>query len=103
MTGELPGEDLIRKGFTDLAAGILSDEALLIAIAKPRLERLGIVVDLSKTPPLSDWPETLLYRSLARQDPDSAHSRYNALIRRLISYEHALELQEWIRSRKDPF
>ncbi|HVT56871.1 MAG TPA: hypothetical protein VHR45_00585 [Thermoanaerobaculia bacterium] len=27
----------------------------------------------------------------ARSDPDSAHSRYNALIRRLVSFERAAE------------
>jgi len=28
---------------------------------------------------------------LARENPDSAHSRYNALIRTLVSFERALE------------
>jgi hypothetical protein len=28
---------------------------------------------------------------LARAEPDSAHSWYNALVRRLVSFEHAAE------------
>jgi len=31
-----------------------------------------------------------LYALLARDNPDAAHSRYNALIRRLVSFERAL-------------
>jgi hypothetical protein len=36
-------------------------------------------------------PEHALYEALQREDSDSAHSRYNALIRRLVSFERALE------------
>ena len=32
-----------------------------------------------------------LYELLAQEDPDSAHSRYNALIRKLVSFERAAE------------
>ena len=32
-----------------------------------------------------------LYERLAREDQDSAHSRYNGLLRRLTSFESALE------------
>ena len=32
-------------------------------------------------------PEHRLYLTLAAEDPDSAHSRYNALVRRLVSFE----------------
>jgi hypothetical protein len=34
--------------------------------------------------------EHRLYELLSRTDSDSAHSRYNALIRRLVSFERAL-------------
>ena len=40
--------------------------------------------------PLPD-PEHRLYARLAQEDADSAHSRYNALLRRLVSFESALE------------
>jgi hypothetical protein len=38
-----------------------------------------------------DHPERRLYDLLARDDADSAHSRYNALLRRLVSFEDAAE------------
>jgi hypothetical protein len=36
-------------------------------------------------------PEHRLYELLAADGSDSAHSRYNALVRRLVSYESAAE------------
>ena len=83
----LPGDDLVRAGLKDLQAGIESPEALLVAIGRPRLIRAGMVIP--------DYPfahpEHRLYEHLWKTDPDAAHSRYNALIRRLVSFEHALE------------
>jgi hypothetical protein len=38
-----------------------------------------------------ELPEHRLYERLAETDPDSAHARYNALVRRLVSFEHAAE------------
>ena len=78
-----PGGDLIRKGIEDLTAGRETVEALLVAIGAPRLRRAGIVVPSHSI----DQPEHKLYERLARTDSDSAHSRYNALIRRLVSFE----------------
>jgi hypothetical protein len=34
-------------------------------------------------------PEHRLYAALAAENPGAAHSRYNALIRRLVSFERA--------------
>jgi hypothetical protein len=82
----LPGGDLVAKGLADLAGSRETIEALLVSIATPRLRDLGVAV----CAPLSD-PEPRLYERLAREDPDSAHSRYNALLRRLTSFESALE------------
>lgn len=81
----LPGADLIRAGVADLAAGIESVPALLVAVGAPRLRRLGYVVPDSRPN-----PEHRLYALLARDDPNSAHGRYNALVRRLVSFERAL-------------
>jgi hypothetical protein len=36
-------------------------------------------------------PEHRLYELLASDDSDAAHSRYNAYVRRLVSFEHAAE------------
>lgn len=82
----LPGGDLIAKGLADLALGRESDEALLVSIGAARLRSRGISVARS----LPD-AEHRLYERLAREDQDSAHSRYNALLRRLTSFESALE------------
>lgn len=76
----------MAKGLQDLARSDETVEALLVSIAAPRLRGRGVVV----TAPLSD-AEHRLYQRLAREGPDSAHSRYNALLRRLTSFESALE------------
>lgn len=84
---ELPGHDLVEQGLADLARGVESVPALLVAIGAPRLRRLGLPVP-DATP--AD-PEQRLYRELSRTGPDSAHTRYNALLRTLISFERAAE------------
>jgi hypothetical protein len=83
---QLPGEDLIRRGLDDLAAGVESVESLLVSIGAPRLTGLGVTVEN----PFPS-PEHRLYKLLSKEEPVSAHSRYNALIRRLVSYERAAE------------
>ena len=83
----LPGSNLIQSGLEDLRTGIESPEALLVAIGRPRLIRAGIPVP---DHPFTS-PEHRLYQHLWKTDPDSAHSRYNALVRRLVSFEQALE------------
>ncbi|MGH2454507.1 MAG: hypothetical protein ACRDF5_12265 [bacterium] len=60
--------------------------ALLVSIGAPRLTKLGITL-----PRILPSPEHRLYALLADTDPDSAHSRYNALIRRLVSFERSAE------------
>ena len=85
MRADLPGHDLIEQGLDDLAAGVETAAALLVSIGAPRLGQLGVSV--ASPIPSS---EHRLYALLSRTDPDSAHSRYNALIRRLVSFERAL-------------
>ncbi len=82
----LPGGELIRQGLSELAASSETVPSLLVSIGAPRLRRLGIEVP----DPAFDDPEHRLYRLLARENPDSAHSRYNALIRRLVSFERCV-------------
>lgn len=84
--GELPGADLVTTGLADLARGVESIEALLVSIGAPRLERLGFPV---RSPIAA--PEHALFERLRLEDADSAHSRYNALVRRLVSFERAAE------------
>jgi hypothetical protein len=80
----LPGEELVRKGLSDLKQGRESVEALLVSIGAPRLKGLGF-----RVPSSFPAPEHRLYTLLAAEDSDSAHSRYNALVRRLVSFERA--------------
>jgi len=84
----LPGAELVEQGLQDLARGFLSAPALLVLIGAPRLRGLGIEI------PAADVsnPEHALYDLLAREDQDSAHSRYNALVRRLVSFERAADV-----------
>jgi hypothetical protein len=87
MTGaprRLPGEELVERGVADLARGVESVEALLVSIGAPRLRRLGLAV----AEPYAS-PEHRLYELLSSSYGDAAHSRYNALVRRLVSFERA--------------
>jgi len=84
-TGLLPGHDLVAAGLDDLARGEESVAALLVSIGAPRLRALGIAID--ETIPN---PEERLYQRLAEIEGDAAHGRYNALVRRLVSFERAL-------------
>ena len=89
ISDALPGAELIREGLRDLAAGVESVPALLVLIGAPRLRTLGIeVVDPFDS---GTFPEHRLYDVLAAGDENGAHSRYNALIRRLVSFERAAE------------
>lgn len=83
----LPGADLIRDGIRDLEQGLDTVPALLVLVGAPRLRGLGIAVPDQA----ADSPEIRLYQKLAESDPDSAHSRYNALLRILVSFERAAE------------
>ncbi|MEO5567559.1 MAG: hypothetical protein ABIR92_03660 [Gemmatimonadaceae bacterium] len=80
-----PGGDLVAEGLTDLAAGRETVPAALVSVGAPRLKALGI--DLTR--PLID-PEHRLYEMLAAEGTDTAHGRYGALIRRLVSFERAV-------------
>ena len=83
----LPGHELVLQGIDDLGSGIESVEALLVSVGAFRLRRAGLEI-----PGVSvENPEHRLYKLLAVQDQDSAHARYNALIRQLVSFERAAE------------
>lgn len=83
---DLPGGDLVRDGLRDAASGVVSAASLLVAIGAPRLRRLGYEAPLD-----APEPERRLYELLERDDPGAAHGRYNALVRRLVSFERAAE------------
>jgi hypothetical protein len=87
MLSGLPGAELVEAGLDDLRQGHETVAALLVAIGAPRLRSIGL--DIPERLPKN--PERRLYDLLSQEDSDSAHSRYNALVRRLVSYERAAE------------
>jgi hypothetical protein len=82
-----PGVEIVREGIEDLQRGATTVPALLVSIGAPRLRQIGLPVPRQ----VIRSPEIKLYLRLARSDPDGAHSKYNALIRRLVSFERAAE------------
>ena len=82
----LPSNDLIVVGIEDLQSKRETIPALLVAIGAPKLRSLGLAVPED----LPSNPEHRLYDLLSVTEPDSAHSRYNALIRKLVSFERAI-------------
>lgn len=83
----LPGEEIVRKGLQDLESGAVTQEACLVSIASPRLHQRGLLhLDAALVPEA----ELALYRLLG-QSEDDPYARYNSLLRRLVSFEHALD------------
>lgn len=83
----LPGGVRIQDGLADRAAGRSGINACLVRIAAPRLERAGFI-SVSGNQDLT--AELELYEIL-QKEPGDAYSRYNALLRELVSFEHALD------------
>lgn len=83
-TDALPGGDLVAEGLRDLAVQRESIGALLVSIGSPRLRMLGFDIPFAFS-----QPEERLYERLAAQFGNGAHSRYNALIRLLVSFQRA--------------
>ncbi len=86
---DLPGAGLVVTGIQALRRGEATVEALLVAVGAPRLRTAGLAIP--PHPPLEHSPEISLYLAIAKDHPEDTHSRYNALIRRLVSFERALE------------
>ena len=85
----LPGSDLIEEGIRDLHQRRETVASLLVSIGAPKLRSLGLdVPDIAV--PFASYPEHRLYDLLATDNPDAAHSKYNALIRKLVSFERAI-------------
>lgn len=81
----LPGAEFVTIGLQDLERGVVSVPALLVSVGAPRLRTLGVAIARVEAN-----PEHRLYELLRQDDADAAHSRYNALVRRLVSFERAL-------------
>ena len=86
---KFPGAELILEGLKDVAADRITPSACAIAIALPRLSKVGLV-DRALLAKQIPEPERTLYRLLDEQG-EGAYARYNAFLRRLIRFEHALD------------
>lgn len=89
----LPGAHYIIEGLDDLAAKRHTIPSCLVRIARYRLARTGLI---KKGDQKDDGAELDLYALLSKEG-NQAHSRYNSLIRELVSFEHALDHQ-WSRT-----
>ncbi len=88
MSVSLPGHELVSAGLADLAAGRESEASLLVSMAAPRLRALGFDVPVGG----GGRPSHRLYELLSEPQRDGgAHSRYNALVRRMVSFARAAE------------
>ncbi len=94
----LPGGDLINQGLADGAAGRITAAACLVAVGRTRLARAGLDLDCHGIQRLAN-PEHRLYQLLCQESGDP-YSRYNSLIRKLISFEQSLERQNARRNEK---
>ena len=86
LDGDLPGEEMVVRGIAALERGEKTIEALLVSIGAARLRLIGLAI-----PTTFPEPEDALWDLLAADDPANVHSAYNALIRRLVSFERAAE------------
>jgi hypothetical protein len=89
----LPGSELYSQGKADLHKSILSESALLVLIAEPRLKALGIQLN-PRNLIIPPQIEHALYTFIEERLGPGAHSFYNSLIRRIVSFTHALEREQ---------
>ncbi|HEV3320217.1 MAG TPA: hypothetical protein VG053_10920 [Solirubrobacteraceae bacterium] len=87
VPADLPGHEIVAKGLGDLTAGRESESALLVAMAAPRLRTLGFEVPAGG----GANPSHRLYELLVADTGGGAHSRYNALVARMVSFARAAE------------
>lgn len=83
----LPGGAEVDAGLADLAYERVTAASLAVSLAAPRLRREGVPVTN-----VLDNPERRLYDLLSRTEGDLAHARYNAWLRRIVSFADACRL-----------
>jgi hypothetical protein len=86
VPASLPGHEIVSVGLADLAAGRESEASLLVSMAAPRLRALGFTVQADGV----ERPSHRLYELISEGD-GGAHSRYNALVGRVVSFARAAE------------
>jgi len=85
----LPGWEIVSEGLADVSGARVTPAACAVWIAFARLSRAGLIDDSLLKHRIED-PEDALYRLLC-QEGGNAFGRYNALMRRLVKLEHALD------------
>jgi hypothetical protein len=86
----LPRQETVEQGLKDLYENRVTELSLLVLIAGPRLRSLGLQI------PETDFPrpyEQSLYERIEERLGAGAHSYYNSLIRRIVSYARARDRQ----------
>lgn len=84
----LPGAEIVLPGIADIEAGRQSVYASAVQCAAPRLRRAG----LNAPSATGNTPAAhALYRQLSEELGDRAHSRYNAILARVVSFAGAAE------------
>jgi hypothetical protein len=86
---DLPGAHWIRAGLDDVANQRDTIAACLVQLGSPKLKRCGFAMRIADASALD--ADHRLYALLGREHGNEAHSRYNALLRELVSFERALE------------
>ena len=82
-----PGGDIVAKGLADLDQGLRTEEALLVMVAGPRLRGLGF--EFQGLDSVTRPYEHALYEAIQERLPSGAHSAYNALIQRIVSFANS--------------
>ena len=84
----LPGGEIVLTGCADLEAQRDTAAASALRMASTRLAEVGISLPESSCPhPAAHH----LYDLLSTENEDDAHSRYNAIVGRLVSFLQAAE------------
>jgi len=91
IIGGCPGEELITRGLSDHAAGRETVESLLVHIGWPRLAAVGLVNGMSAPEVRKPFAEERLYQLLCATHGRNAYAAYNSLLRRLVSFENAMD------------
>ena len=89
IPADLPGAALVAAGIEALKRGEATVEALLVSVGSSRMRAAGL--DIPSPPPLAHTPKLNSISPSETNTRGMPTPRYNALIRRLVSFERALE------------
>ena len=84
---KLPGAEIVLPGIEDLKEGRETVNALAVRAAAARLGVRDLVGEEETGEPAAHR----LYRLLNSELGDAAHSRYNAILRRVVSFARAAD------------